>query len=193
MSNIPQNLILHHSAVSRTQNSQQFTAIDNYHKSKGWGKIGYHYLIEPDGELKTGRAPSEIGAHCSQQLMNYRSLGICLTGSFDLEEPTKLQLQTLTKLVRVLRLRYGIPAQKLFAHRYFANYKSCPGTNFTEDLIQKIAVGNSFATVPNWALPLLADFREAGVQTDPLNKVGELPLYQLWGVMKKLVKAGRAS
>lgn len=45
-------VIIHHSAVSRSKNKEQFDAMKRYHIGKGWGNIGYHYVIEPDGTIK---------------------------------------------------------------------------------------------------------------------------------------------
>ena len=66
-------LVIHHTAVSREQNHEQFEAVKNYHISKGWGNIGYHFFIEPNGVVKIGRAENEVGAHVKEQSMNYKS------------------------------------------------------------------------------------------------------------------------
>jgi len=134
MKNRPSWIIVHHTAVSRAKNNEQFTAVDNYHRSKGWGMIGYHFLIEPSGKIKVGRAEDTPGAHCYQQLMNYRSLGVCLTGNFDIEKPTQAQWKSLRKLANSLASKYNIPETKIVGHRYFAP-KSCPGTNISNDEI----------------------------------------------------------
>jgi len=143
--NFPKHIIIHHSAVSRTLNDQQFKAIDRYHASKGWGKIGYHFLIESSGEVVTGRSESEVGAHCKERLMNYRSIGICLSGNFDIEDPTSDQMRMLIWLVDRLRTKYKIPVDNVVGHRAYAvdakgrSYKSCPGIRFTDAMIRNAA------------------------------------------------------
>ena len=121
-------LIIHHSAVSRKKNCEQFDAINNYHKRKGWGMIGYHYLIEPDGRIKIGRTESQTGAHCIGR--NHDSLGICLTGNFDIEDPTKEQEKSLKILLS--DLSEGYPKAQIKYHRDFAN-KTCPGKLISDD------------------------------------------------------------
>ena len=123
----PHFIIIHHSAISRRFNDNQFDAINRYHVSLGWGKIGYHYLIEPSGLNKPGRAENEVGAHCKEQSMNFESLGVCLTGNFDIERPVNFQIYALRDLLRQLALKYNIKKDRLFFHRDFAHYKSCPG------------------------------------------------------------------
>ena len=121
-------IIIHHSAVSRTKNSEQFDAINNYHKRKGWGMIGYHYLIEPDGKIKTGRLESQSGAHCIGR--NYDSLGICLTGNFDIEKPMTEQEESLRFMLVHSLKKY--PKAQIKYHRDFAN-KTCPGKLITDN------------------------------------------------------------
>jgi len=129
--NYPENIIVHHTAVSYDKNPNQFDAVNNYHKSKGWGMIGYHYLIEKDGTVKKGRAIGMLGAHCYQQSMNYKSIGICLTGFFDIELPTKEQKKSLKALLLDLMKTYQIPINNIYPHRHFAKYKSCYGSKLS--------------------------------------------------------------
>lgn len=133
--NTPQNIIVHHTAVSRTKNANQFQATKNYHISKGWGDISYHYLIEPDGAVKKGRADNVEGAHCKEMEMNFFSLGICLTGNFDEEEPTIAQCQSLLDLIRQKQKEYHIQDNHVVPHRKYATYKSCWGKLLPDDIM----------------------------------------------------------
>ena len=149
MANSKEYIILHHSAVSRNKNDKQYDAISNYHSNTlGWGEIGYHYLIEPDGDIRKGRDINKSGAHTSQNLMNYRSVGVCLTGNFDIEEPTKEQKEALIKLFTRLQAEYGIPDEKIKLHRDFAKYKSCPGTRIPNDIKGYLNLNDGY---PEWA------------------------------------------
>ena len=112
-------IIIHHSAVSREKNSEQFDAINNYHKSKGWGMIGYHYLIEPNGKIKVGRMENQHGAHCIG--CNHNSIGICLTGYFDIEYPTEEQEKSLRNLLVDLLKEYK--GAEIKYHRDFCEIK----------------------------------------------------------------------
>lgn len=149
MPNYPKNIIVHHSLVSRSKNSEQFDAINSYHKRLGWGKIGYHYLIEPDGKVKEGRGESEAGAHCKQNLMNYRSIGICLSGNFDIEEPTNPQKGQLANLIFRLQNKYNIPDKNILPHRHFATYKSCWGSKLPDDILGYLKLSGD--DVSEWA------------------------------------------
>ena len=152
--NIPKDLIVHHSLVSREKNNEQYDAIDRYHKSKGWGMIGYHYLIEPNGEVKEGRRENQRGAHTSQKLMNFRSLGICLAGNFDIEEPTIEQCRSLYTLLRKLQSKYGIADNKVVPHRHYATYKSCWGRKLPDNILGYL---DTRLTAPKFQVPKWAE------------------------------------
>lgn len=157
--NIVQNLIIHHTAVSREKNPAQFDAVNAYHAMKGWGKIGYHYLIEANGEVRKGRDEKESGAHTSQMLMNFRSLGICLTGDFDKEDPTPEQIVALRNLIAEIRTRYTVPDSKIVPHRRYAP-KTCWGSRLPDDIIKYIA---PVPTVSPWAVEAVEKAKKKGM------------------------------
>ena len=135
-------IIIHHSAVSREKNSEQFEAINNYHRRKGWGIIGYHFLIEPNGRIRVGRNENHIGAHCIGR--NHDSLGICLTGNFDIEDPTKEQEKSLKVLLSDLLKEYK--KAQIAYHRNFAN-KSCPGKLIADDWAKNLINNNNTSMI----------------------------------------------
>jgi N-acetyl-anhydromuramyl-L-alanine amidase AmpD len=47
------------------------------------------------------------GGHVHSDYLNNISLGICLVGDFNRDEPTSRQLEALTELIRYLRQRVG--------------------------------------------------------------------------------------
>ena len=124
--------VIHHTAVSREENGEQFDAVQGYHKGKGWGDIGYHWFIEPDGQIKKGRVGR--GAHVREGNVNGTHLGICLAGNFDKELPTDRQNASLINLLNTL----GVENKDVYTHRHYADYKSCPGNMFTDHLIKKV-------------------------------------------------------
>ena len=85
-------IVIHHSLVSYDKNADQFDAINRYHKSKGWGRIGYNYTLNKKGIIKIGRLDNEITAAAREKMMNYRGIHICVEGNFDHELPTEEQI-----------------------------------------------------------------------------------------------------
>lgn len=96
---------------------------------RGWKDIGYHYLIDRDGTIATGRPIDQVGAHT--QGHNTGSIGISLIGGFGSSADDKFednftpkQEFALRKLIEDLRYRFGI--KKVSGHNEYAN-KACPG------------------------------------------------------------------
>lgn len=80
--------------------------------------IGYHFVIDTDGTVETGRQVGEIGAHVKGH--NRNSVGICLVGGITKEgknhaEYTAEQWQALYKLLRELESQH--PKAKIYGHR----------------------------------------------------------------------------
>lgn len=165
------HLVIHHSLVSYN-GKNQFNGINNYHQRQGFPKsqlgyyVGYQYLIEGNGKVIQARNDEETGAHCKQKLMNYRSIGICLTGNFDKEEPTQEQIVSLASLIETLQEKHGIQDKNIKLHREYATYKSCPGTNIPNDIIGYIEGRLNLNKVSEWAQYAVDRATEKGYATE---------------------------
>ncbi|MFN4360526.1 MAG: N-acetylmuramoyl-L-alanine amidase [Hylemonella sp.] len=116
-------IVIHCSA---TPQGQQVTVydIDRGHGLRGFKRrteavklfnpglphIGYHFLIDLKGEIFTGRALEEIGAHVSGS--NARSIGVCMVG---MRRFTAGQWTALRELVQTLQGAY--PQSRVVGHR----------------------------------------------------------------------------
>lgn len=104
--------------------------IDDWHRARGFGRksmarsrfnwrlasIGYHYVIDLDGRVHTGRHPEELGAHVAGH--NTGSLGICLVGGAEPQARyTPAQWGSLTALLLALQLRLGDVQPRVCGHR----------------------------------------------------------------------------
>lgn len=95
--------------------------IDNWHKQRGFAKIGYHFVIYLDGSVHKGREISEIGAHVQGQ--NSNSIGICYIGGLDANGKSKdtrtdAQKKSLVKLVAKLKTQF--PNASVLGHRDYS-------------------------------------------------------------------------
>lgn len=131
----PKYIILHHS-LTKDSGTVSWTAIREYHLKKKWINVGYHWgleLINDHYEVLMGRMPNQVGAHCRQDQMNYRSIGICMVGNFDIAKPPKEQWGLCLRLVNYLCGALGIPKDNVYGHNMMAHYKTCPGAFFDVD------------------------------------------------------------
>lgn len=107
--------------------------IDQWHKQRGFNKIGYHYVIDLDGTVEMGRDENEVGAHCVGY--NKTSIGICYVGGLDRnlnpkDTRTDKQKEALWNLVIKLLAKY--PNANVYGHYKFAK-KACPCFNVEKE------------------------------------------------------------
>lgn len=125
------HIILHHS-LTEDSKTLSWNAIRRYHvKQKGYDDISYHYGVELIGnryEILTGRPLNMQGAHTIG--MNYRSIGICCVGNYDLKRPSSVMLDLLIKHIAGLCKVINISPDNIRGHNYYADYKTCPGKLF---------------------------------------------------------------
>lgn len=132
------SIILHH-AVSTDTERNNWTAIERFHKEvNNWSKIGYHFGIEKDnGELvyRVGRDMNEIGAHCRGN--NSESLGICMVGNFDIDEPSLEKYFYLAYLCDELLNIASLNILNIKPHWNYNQWKTCPGARFSIPILRK--------------------------------------------------------
>jgi N-acetyl-anhydromuramyl-L-alanine amidase AmpD len=126
MQNHPEFLIIHTAAHEGT--GYDIEDIDQWHRRRGFRMCGYHYFIHKDGTLEQGREEDMHGAHCRDNGMNTRSLGISFQGHGDKNSFTDAQKGTLLRLFRECYEKYQIRSSKVHGHRRYNDNKTCPGT-----------------------------------------------------------------
>jgi len=127
-------ITVHHSAkptsdlgaMSAPEVAQALRKIQLVHmRDRGFGDIGYHFLIDPTGRVWQGRSLAWQGAH-SDGNNNVANIGICLLGDFDHERPSHQALAALEGLVRGLSSRHRIPRSRVVGHDHWKP-TACPG------------------------------------------------------------------
>ena len=125
------NIIVHH--TSRTEMTAE--ECHEYHqKERGWSGIGYNYFIEKDGSIIEGRG-QRVGAHAYGH--NRTSIGICMTGNFDVEVPTNQQWTSFLRLSSYMLKLYNLQPSQVLGHRELIGVqKSCPGMQIDMDEVR---------------------------------------------------------
>lgn len=123
----PQSITIHHTAVAAGRDrAASVRAIYNYHtNTMGWGDIGYHLIIDPEGRIYQGRGgtpagnpvfqfppvggiapPIVTGGHVGG--FNNGNIGISLLGDFTWSPPTAAAVRSTIDCVRALSGAVGV-------------------------------------------------------------------------------------
>ena len=91
-------IIIHHTAQNlkgnRRSGVEQMRALYEYHAvQRGWGDIGYHYVIDEGGRIYEGRSGGKgvVGAHA--YCHNVGTIGVAMMGNFNEDKPSQRQVQ----------------------------------------------------------------------------------------------------
>lgn len=96
------NIVIHHTATSNsdTDFAARVRAIWYFHKyTRGWGDIGYNYLIDPNGVIYEGRAGGDDVEAGHAYPFNVGTMGIGMIGTFMTQAPSAAAQASLIDLV----------------------------------------------------------------------------------------------
>jgi len=193
-------LVVHHTggtdADPQADSSHHTTEmIEQWHMSKGWEGIGYHYVIQKDGSIWAGRPEN----YHSAAVLNHNSdtLNINMTGNFDRKEglqnrvPTKEQEESFKWLYRdIIKRHPQLTSDKVIPHRKL-QVKSCYGINLSDTYASELAKKAIQESMPE----LIDNTPEAKAlclsieQADQLKqKVNNKEVLGLFAFIKKLFK-----
>lgn len=119
--------IIIHCSATPAGRDVRLEEIRRWHvQERGWSDVGYHFVVELDGRIRSGRPLTVAGAHCRGR--NGCSAGICYVGGLDAgghpsDTRTPAQRRALKWLVAMLRRRFG--NIHVWGHCDFAS-KACP-------------------------------------------------------------------
>lgn len=136
-------LTIHHAGGSENTYAEKQDVIVSLrnileaHRSRGYGDVGYHLIIDYAGSVWEGRSLAYEGAHVNEQ--NERNIGVMLLGNFEIQEPSSAQISSMKRLVAILRKKYRIKQHRLYGHRDLGP-SVCPGKNLYV-YVQKLKKG----------------------------------------------------
>lgn len=114
-------IYIHHSALPMNKGIEE---IRRLHIARGFEDIGYHFVIDCNGKIWEGRLIDEEGAHVKSN--NVESVGICVCGNFEEEEPHPSQVEALEELIASLGKELG--KLQILGHRDYPESDTvCPG------------------------------------------------------------------
>lgn len=127
-------ITVHHDALNSAGQSGRAFAIDRLtrvrreHLSRdaSWVDIGYHFVIDPDGQIWEGRPLSIEGAHVART--NEHNMGIMMMGNFDEQRPTSAQVTTLDAFLAQQMMTHRVGIRNIYTHQEL-KATACPGRN----------------------------------------------------------------
>ncbi|MEI7642825.1 MAG: N-acetylmuramoyl-L-alanine amidase [Chloroflexales bacterium] len=99
------HMVVHHTADSSSLAGKETSWADRvraewaFHTyTRGWGDVGYNYLIDPDGVIYEGRAGGDDSV-AFHDTANYGSLGVAVIGTYSSAAPTQAATSSLVDLL----------------------------------------------------------------------------------------------
>lgn len=126
--------IVIHCLQTPVQREDSAEDVHQWHLDKGWNGIGYHYVIQSNGDLQIGRSVDKNGAHTLQH--NKDSLAVAIAGGMDWEGNivensfTKDTLIVLSDMIEKLMCMY--PDVPIYGHRELDKNRECPCMDIPE-------------------------------------------------------------
>jgi hypothetical protein len=133
-SHVPQRITLHHEGSPKPLTPQDdprrlLRNLQQWGKrEKGWPDLPYHFLIDLDGNIYEGRNVLAIG-DTNTQYDPTGHLLVTLMGNYELQVPTKAQLDSICALIAWLCDKYNIDPATIRCHREYV-MTACPGKYF---------------------------------------------------------------
>lgn len=110
--------IVIHCSATRPDMDIGATEIEQWHRRRGFLRIGYHFVVRRDGTVETGRPLDTQGAHAAGY--NDESIAVCWVGGVDAngavqDNRTPHQMREMRRLVTDLVRRF--PQAAVLGHR----------------------------------------------------------------------------
>jgi len=138
-------ITIHHTATSNVYSDAKrvVRAIQNFHMfTRKWCDIGYHFLIDKDGNIYEGRPLWAVGAHVKGH--NTGNIGVSVIGNYEYTDINEKQLNALINLLTWLCYKYNIPIENIKGHGDYNPATKCPGKYLYKHLpeIREMVKGN---------------------------------------------------
>jgi len=91
---------------------------------RGWGDIGYHFVVDRAGRTWEARPLNFQGAHVRNN--NEHNIGVLVLGNFEQQAPSNAQLTGLQRTLAALCSAHRLPTHRVHTHQEL-NPTACPG------------------------------------------------------------------
>lgn len=130
-----ERIVIHHTAENNQTSKDDLGLIRGiyyYHTIvRGWGDIGYNYLIGQRGQIYEGRAGGDYTVAAHALWNNKSSVGISIMGNFMKDSVVTEQEKALKEVVEYLSKKYGIDIHKTSIGHKECLKNDCTVNDFT--------------------------------------------------------------
>lgn len=131
-------ITLHHDGMSpfygrsASDTVERLELIRRSHVGQGWADIGYHFAIDPQGNVWEGRPLNLQGAHVKDQ--NEQNIGVVVLGNFQEQSPTAAAVSTVDRFLAQLMRTYRVPLRSVYTHQELGP-TVCPGYHLQRHMV----------------------------------------------------------
>lgn len=148
-----EGIIIHHTASSKEASPNDIALM---HKARGWGGVGYHFIVTPDGVVHYVGDIATARAHVLNK--NEKYIGISMVGDFTKHLPTDNQILSVHDLCEFFW--YQTPSlptlkgwEQMKGHKD-EQATACPGTSWPNDMQDRIINRIPYTPQPDPVTPV---------------------------------------
>ena len=106
------------------ETAQHLEYVREYHRSRNFQDIGYHFAIDRAGRVWQLRSLKYEGQHVRYN--NEHNVGVVVLGNFDMQPMTQQQKDKVRIFGSLLRKQYSLPIARVYTHQEIVSTE-CPG------------------------------------------------------------------
>jgi hypothetical protein len=116
-----------------SETAQHLEYVREYHRSRSFQDIGYHFAIDRAGRVWQLRSLAYQGQHVRYN--NEHNIGIVVLGNFDRQGMSQAQKDRVKSLGLLVRKQYGLPVSRIYTHQEIVT-TGCPGDSMQPFIVQ---------------------------------------------------------
>ena len=113
--------------------AQHLEYVREYHRSRNFQDIGYHFAIDRTGRVWQLRSLAYQGQHVRNN--NEHNIGIVVLGNFDMQTMTAAQKDKARSFGMLVRKQYNLPISRVYTHKEIVSTE-CPGDAMQPYMVQ---------------------------------------------------------
>ena len=106
------------------ETAQHLEYVREYHRSRNFQDIGYHFAIDRAGRVWQLRSLKYQGQHVRYN--NEHNIGVVVLGNFDMQAMSSAQKEKVKTFAPLLRKQYGLAVKRVYTHKELVSTE-CPG------------------------------------------------------------------